>query len=58
MTPLERRLAADPDPASVASCDAAWLHLLEAGLVAIRPDDLVTRTLRAVLAAALASEAP
>lgn len=31
------------------SCDAAWFHLLEAGLVSSHPDDLVTATLRKIL---------
>lgn len=34
------------------SCDLAWLHLAAAGLVSSRPDDLVTATLRLVLAEA------
>lgn len=31
------------------SCDLAFLHLLEAGLVTSRPDDLVTAALRRIL---------
>ncbi len=50
---LLQRLQADPDPASAASCDLAFLHLVSAGLVTAREDDLVTATLRAVLVAAV-----
>lgn len=49
---LEARLRANPDPATRRSVTAAWLHLVEAGLVTTAPDDLVTVTLTAVLAAA------
>ncbi len=31
------------------ACDLAWLHLVEAGLVSDRPDDLVTATLHTIL---------
>lgn len=49
---LDERLRHDPDLASEQSCDQAWLHLVSAGLVSTRADDLVTATLRTVLAAA------
>lgn len=39
------------------ACDRAWLHLLEAGLVTDRPDDLVTATLRTILREAREAEA-
>lgn len=39
------------------SCDLAWLHLVGAGLVSDRPDDLVTATLRTVLREAREREA-
>ena len=38
------------------ACDDAWLHLLSAGLVSTRPDDLVTATLRTVLREAQEAE--
>lgn len=40
------------------SCDLAWLHLLGAGLVSSRPDDLVTATLRTILLQAQEAEGP
>lgn len=51
-TLAERRLHLDPDPVTPGSCDRAWLHLVEAGLVTSDPQDLVTATLRAVHQAA------
>jgi hypothetical protein len=39
------------------SCDTAWLHLVEAGLVGTHPDDLVTATLRTILREAREREA-
>ncbi len=53
---LAERLRLDPDPVTPGSCDRAFLHLVEAGLVTDHPDDLVTSTLRTVLVATQAGE--
>ncbi len=49
---LAEQLRMDPDPITPGSCDRAFLHLVEAGLVAGDPHDLVTATLRAIQQAA------
>jgi hypothetical protein len=50
--------AQQPRPVDVErSCDTAWLHLVEAGLVGTHPDDLVTATLRTILREAREREA-
>jgi hypothetical protein len=47
-----------PRPVDVErSCDTAWLHLLEAGLVGTHPGDIVTATLRTILREAREGEA-
>ncbi len=48
---LAEQLRMDPDPITPGSCDRAFLHLVEAGLVTGDPHDLVT-TLRAIQQAA------
>jgi hypothetical protein len=52
-----RRRTTAPLGAVERACDAAWLHLLSAGLVGTHPEDLVTATLRTVLREAREREA-